>query len=82
MICSDLDFKKLWYSWEEFIEFYKKSMDYILELNKKWVEFRENLSTMYLSKILTDKDPNYLDERSPCGACIWQIAYNYDGKSL
>jgi sulfatase maturation enzyme AslB (radical SAM superfamily) len=74
------DLKKLWYEPKEFIEFYKKSMDYIIELNKKWVKFREAMSWMYLSKILTDKDPNYLDERSPCWACIWQVAYNFDGK--
>lgn len=74
------DLANLWYTDEEFIEFYRKSMDYIIELNKKWVKFRETLSCIYLSKILTDKDPNYLDERSPCGACIWQVAYNYDWK--
>lgn len=70
----------LWYESEEFIEFYTKSMDYILELNQKGIRFREHLSTMYLNKILTQGDPNYLDERSPCGACIGQVAYNYDGK--
>jgi sulfatase maturation enzyme AslB (radical SAM superfamily) len=74
------DLEKLWYTSEEFIEFYKKSMDYIIELNKSWTKFKEMLSSMYLSKILTDKDPNFLDERSPCWACIWQVAYNYDGK--
>ena len=74
------DLENLWYSQEEFIEFYTKSMDYILELNKKWTFFRENLSSIYLLKILTETDPNYLDERSPCGACIGQVAYNYDGK--
>jgi len=31
-------------------------------------------------KILTENDPNFLDSRSPCGACIGQVAYNYDGK--
>ncbi len=74
------DLEKLGYTMDEFVEFYKKSMDYIIELNKKWTNFREALSSIYLSKILTDKDPNYLDERSPCGACIGQVAYNYDGK--
>jgi len=74
------DLENLGYSSEEFVDFYKKSMEYIIELNKKWVNFRESLSGIYLSKILTDKDPNYLDERSPCWACIWQVAYNYDGK--
>jgi len=74
------DLEKLGYTTEEFVDFYTKSMDYIIELNKKWTSFREALSSMYLSKILTDKDPNYLDERSPCWACIWQVAYNFDGK--
>lgn len=30
--------------------------------------------------MLTNRDPNFLDERSPCGACVGQVAYNYDGK--
>ena len=33
-----------------------------------------------LTKILTDKDPGFLDLRSPCGAAIGQLVYNYDGK--
>lgn len=74
------DLKNLGYSDEEFIDFYKRSMEYIIELNKKWIWFRENLSSIYLYKLLTDKDPNYLDERSPCWACIWQVAYNFDWK--
>lgn len=74
------DLEKLGYETEEFADFYIKSMDYIIELNKKWINFREALSSMYLSKILTDKDPNYLDERSPCWAWIGQVAYNFDGK--
>ena len=32
-----------------------------------------------MTKILTPDDPNYMDIRSPCGAGIGQIAYNYDG---
>lgn len=74
------ELEKLWYEPNEFIEFYKKSLEYIIELNKKWIIFKEALSSIYLSKILTEKDPNFLDERSPCWACIWQVAYNYDWK--
>lgn len=77
---AEVELEKLWYEPEEFVEFYKNSMEYILELNRKWIVFKEVLSSIYLSKILTEFDPNYLDERSPCGACIWQVAYNYDGK--
>lgn len=74
------ELEKLWYEPEEFIEFYKKSLEYIIEINKNWTIFKEALSSIYLSKILTPKDPNFLDERSPCWACIWQVAYNYDWK--
>lgn len=74
------DLEKLGYEPNEFIDFYKKSLEYIIELNKNWTIFKEALSSIYLSKILTEKDPNFLDERSPCWACIWQVAYNYDWK--
>ena len=32
-----------------------------------------------LRKINSEFDPNYLELRSPCGAAIGQIAYNYNG---
>jgi len=67
------------YTPEEFINFYKKSLDYMLKLNKKGIKIREQMATMILKKALTDNDPNFLDLRSPCGAGIGQIAYNYDG---
>ncbi len=74
------DLKNLGYSTEEFLEFYHKSFDYILEKNRAGTYFRERMAALYLLKILTPTDPNYLDERSPCGACVGQVAYNYDGK--
>lgn len=76
--------RKTWqqigYSTSQFLEFYKKSLDYILELNlKKGLRFREMIATNMLTKILTDKDPNYFELRSPCGAGIGQMLYNYNG---
>lgn len=70
----------LWYSPEEFFDFYKKSLQYIFELNEKGANISESLTSIYLGKIFSPVDPNYLDERSPCWACIGQVAYNYDGK--
>lgn len=72
------ELKTLGYTNDEFMEFYKKSLDYIFELNTQWVDFYESHANIYLQKILTEFDPNYLDARSPCGACIWQVAYNYN----
>ena len=32
-----------------------------------------------INKIQNEFDPNYLDLRSPCGAAIGQLTYNYNG---
>jgi len=71
--------KTLGYSMDEFLEFYAQAVDYILELNKKGVQVMERHAAIMLSKILADEEPNYLDLRSPGGACIGQIGYAPDG---
>ena len=64
----------------EYLEFYRKAVDYMVELNKQGVEILERFAAIFLTKILGGEDPNFLDVRSPCGAAIGQLAYNYDGK--
>jgi len=75
--------KKIWqkisFSAREFVNFYRKALDYIIELNLKGKKFYERTAKILLTKILTDKDPNFLDIRSPCGAGIGQLTYNYNG---
>ncbi len=65
---------------DEFLEFYRRAVDYMLELNAGGVEVLERFASIFLTKILGGTDPNYLDIRSPCGAGIGQVAYNYDGR--
>lgn len=72
--------EEIGYSPYEFLEFYKKSLDYIIELNKNGSCFKERTASIFLSKIICDSEPNYMDLRSPCGAGIGQVAINYDGK--
>ncbi len=55
-------------------------MDYIVDLNLRGKKFQERGSRIMLQKILTDRDPGFLDLRSPCGAGIGQMLYNYNGK--
>ena len=69
---------RIGYTAEEFLDFYRKACDYILEVNRRQVFF-EQTARIFLAKIMTDEDPNFLDLRSPCGAGIGQIAYNFDG---
>ncbi len=67
------------YTAEEFIEYYKKSLLYILELNKQGVDICENHAVIFLKKILMGFSENYMELRSPCGAAVGQVAYFYDG---
>lgn len=70
---------KTGYTADDFIKFYKTAIDYIIALNKKGVNIHERTALIFLRKILTEHDPGYLDIRSPCGAGIGQIAYNFNG---
>jgi len=70
------------FSAQEYLKFYTKLLDYVIEYNLKnpKTRFHENFAKIVLAKILTEYDPNYLELRSPCGAGIGQLLYNYDGK--
>lgn len=76
---ADNNWYNIGYSAEEFLEFFKKSLDYIIEINKKGVFFSENHSSIFLKKILLNETVNYMELRSPCGGAIGQLAYYYDG---
>jgi uncharacterized protein len=71
---------KMGYSTDEFLRFYGDLLDRVLELNRGGTQLIERLAAIFLSKILTGGDPNYLDIRSPCGAGIGQLAYDHDGR--
>lgn len=74
------DMKTLAYNKEEWIEFYEKSLDYILQVNKNGTKFKETITAIYLMRIFNEFDPAFMDIRSPSGIAIWGVAYNYDGK--
>lgn len=74
------DLENLAYTPDEWIDFYEKSLDYIIELNRQWIYFKEYITTVYMMKIFMDFDPAYMDIRSPGWMAIWWVAYNYDGK--
>ncbi len=71
--------KKIGYSTEEFMDFWKEAMEYILKLNKEGEYFSERGARIMLTKILTDRDPGFTDLSSPCGAVIGQVVYGYNG---
>jgi len=72
--------KTLGYSMGEFLDFHRKALDYIIELNKRGTQVMERLSAIMLSKIIAGYDPNYLDLRTPGGGAIGQLAYHPSGR--
>lgn len=70
---------KIEYARRSYLDFYREAVDYMLEKNAAGAEILERYAAIFLTKILTGDDPNFLDIRSPCGAGIGQLAYNYDG---
>ncbi len=76
---ADRTRRRLDYPREQYLEFYRNAVDYMLELNAQGVEILERYAAIFLTKILRGGDPNFLDLRSPAGAGIGALAYDYDG---
>ncbi len=72
--------KTVEYPRREYLEFYRATVEYILEKNRSGVQMLERYAAIFLTKILRGEDPNFLDVRSPEGAGIGALAYSYDGK--
>jgi His-Xaa-Ser system radical SAM maturase HxsB len=61
-------------------DFYRAAVEHILDKNRKGEQVLERYASIFLTKILGDDEPNFLDIRSPGGSAIGQLAYSYDGK--
>ncbi len=69
----------IWYTAEEFINFYKKHLEELKKINLWWYKLVDGYMNIFLQKIIWKKNPNYVDLQNPCWASIGQVAYNYDG---
>ena len=67
------------YHTDEFISFYKRGLDYILELNKQGVSIQEDYASIILRKMLTPWPTGYVDLQSPAALGMGVLVYNYDG---
>lgn len=69
-----------WYSYHDrFIAFYKKTLDYIIDINNNGRIFVEELTALLLRKILTPFPIGFVDLQSPAGIVNSVIVYNHDG---
>lgn len=76
---ADAKWEEIGYSAEEFISFYERILNYMIELNKNDISMREATAVIFLSKIFGTEAIDYMDLRSPCGACIGQLAFSPEG---
>jgi His-Xaa-Ser system radical SAM maturase HxsB len=71
--------KKTGYQLDEFLNFYRIGLDYILQLNKNGYDLDEVYTKILLTKMLTPYGTGFVDLQSPAGAGISVLVYNYDG---
>jgi His-Xaa-Ser system radical SAM maturase HxsB len=72
--------KAIGYTAEEYLDFYRHALDYIIQLNRKGTAIVERMASIFATKILTADDPGILDIQSPNGAGTGQVAYEVDGR--
>lgn len=68
------------YHTKKYLEFYKKGLEYIIELNKNGQFLVEDYTTIVLKKILTPFPVGYVDLQSPAGMINNVVVFNYDGR--
>ncbi len=68
------------YSAEEWVEFYTRALDYILELNRGGLTFSEYYTSVILQKMLRPNSTGYVNLQSPAGSGIMAVIYDYNGR--
>lgn len=71
--------KKIGYTAEEFLDFWMKYINYLIEINKKGKFIFDETIQFILDKILLKNYIRYTCWGAPCGAALQQTAYDQDG---
>ncbi len=67
------------YSPKEYVKFYCRLIDCMIEKCRNGVYVSEATASIYLKRIFNGDAVGHTEFRSPCGAATGQIAVNYDG---
>ena len=67
------------YTEEAYLTFYERALTYLIALNRGGHTLEEAYTTILLTHILTPFPTGYVDLRSPTGAVLGALVYNYDG---
>ena len=67
------------YTADEWLDFYRDTLDYILQLAAAGADFREEFAELIIRKMLSPHATGFVDLQSPAGIGIAGIVFNYDG---
>ena len=67
------------YDHKEWMQFYKRGLHHIINLNRGGTEVVELMASLYLKKLLTNENGGYVDLTTPSGCGLGALIYNYDG---
>lgn len=70
---------KLSYNAARYLEFYRRGLAYIIQLNQMGRPIRESYTTLVMRRMFTSFPTGYVDLQSPTGAALGALVYNYDG---
>ena len=68
------------YTIPDFLRFYDVALDHILSVNRGGYTMEETYASLLLSQLLTPFSHGYVDLRSPTGAGLGAVVYDYDGQ--
>lgn len=68
------------YTIGDFLKFYEAALDHLLQVNREGYFLEETYTRMLLSLLLTPFSHGYVDLRSPTGAGLGAVVYDYDGR--
>ena len=71
--------RKLGCTVDEFLQFYRAALNYLIEVNLAGHAIEESYATLLLTRILTPFPTSYVDLQSPAAAGRNVLVYNYDG---
>lgn len=67
------------YTIEDFLAFYRRALDHLLAVNRSGYRMDEVYASLLLSQLMTPFSHGYVDLRSPTGAGLGAVVYDYDG---
>ncbi|WP_133499621.1 His-Xaa-Ser system radical SAM maturase HxsB [Cognatilysobacter terrigena] len=67
------------YSIEAFLQFYRQALPHLVRVNRSGYALEETTASLLLSQLFTPFGHGYVDLRSPTGAGLGAVVYDYDG---